>query len=190
VIYEGVVTTVAADGGAHVTPLGWRQDEAMIELAPFVPSSTLDNLRRVPHAVINLVDDVRIIAGCLTGRRDWPVLPAERIEGWRLADVVGHRELSVRSVHEDAERPRFRCAIVHSAEHRPWQGYNRAQGAVIEAAILVSRLDWLEPARVACEMAYLAHAVERTAGAREHEAWRWLVAAVAGHPRHGAAAAG
>jgi hypothetical protein len=143
-------------------------------LAPFRPSRTLDNLLAQPFAVINHTDDVRVFAGCLTGRRDWPVGPAERIDCVMLADALSHQELVVESVTDDALRPRFRCRVVHEAMHAPFRGFNRAQAAVIEGAILVSRLHLLPFAKIESEMAYLAIAVQKTAGPVEAEAWGWL----------------
>ena len=43
--------------------------EGRLIIAPFRPSVTLDNLAAVPPAVASYTDDVRIFAGCLTGRR-------------------------------------------------------------------------------------------------------------------------
>lgn len=183
-IFEGVIATRGAAGAPHLAPMGFLREGARLSVAPYVPSATLDNLRRDGHAVMNLVDDVRVIAGCLTGRREWPVLPATRIVGWRLAECLGHLELEVRAVDEHAERPRFHCDIVHEARHAPFAGFNRAQAAVLEAAILHSRLDWLAPDKLRDEMRYLAIAVDKTAGPREREAWDWLLAAMAAHPRH------
>jgi len=45
---------------------------------------------------------------------------------------------------------------------------------VIEAAILVSRLDRLPAQKIDDEMRYLAIAVDKTAGPVEREAWSWL----------------
>jgi len=45
-----------------------------------------------------------------------------------------------------------------------FSGFNRAQAAVIEAAILVSRLNMLPQEKIDAEMAYLRIAVEKTAG--------------------------
>ncbi len=59
--------------------------------------------------------------------------------------------------------------------HAPFQGFNRAQAAVIEAAILVSRLQMLPREKVEREIAYLEIAVSKTASAAEEEAWRWLM---------------
>ena len=74
--------------------------------------------------------------------------------------------------------------MVYEANHAAFRGFNRAQAAVLEAAILYSRLDWLAPDKLASEMAYLAIAVGKTAGDRERIAWQWLVEAMAEHPRH------
>lgn len=187
-IYEGIIVSQDPDGGAHVTPMGFRRTGAQVLVAPFVPSQTLDNLRRTPRAVLCLTDDVRVFAGALTGRRTWPLVPAERIAGWRLAACLAHLELEVEGEQVDATRPRFTLRIVHEGVHRAFRGFNRAQAAVVEAAILVSRLDFIEPAKLVQEMDYLSIAVEKTAGARERSAWSWLLAAIAAHPRHGAGA--
>lgn len=183
-ILEGVITTRNADAAAHITPMGFQRHGDTVLIAPFVPSTTLVNLRRDGHAVMNLTDDVRIIAGCLTGRREWPVQAASLIEGWRLRDSLAHLELEVTACEEHEQRPRFTCRVVHEANHAPYKGFNRAQAAVLEAAILYSRLDWLERDKLANEMRYLNIAVGKTAGPQERQAWDWLVAAMAAHPRH------
>ncbi len=184
-IYEGVITTIKADGAAHITPMGFRRSDDTVLVSPFVPSTTLENLRRDGRAVMNLTDDVRVTAGCLTGRRDWPLVRASNIEGWRLRDSLAHLELEVTSCDENLERPRFGCRIVFEARHAPFAGFNRAQAAVLEAAILYSRLDWLAPDKLEREMRYLRIAVDKTAGPRERIAWDWLVTAMTAHPRHG-----
>jgi hypothetical protein len=177
-IRESIVTTVSAAGEAHIAPLGviWREGVPII--APFRPSRTLDNLREQPTAVVSHTDDVRVFAGCLTGRRDWPIRPADRVKGVVLANALAHQELEVVAFDDDAVRPRFRCRVVHEVMHAPFRGFNRAQGAVIEAAILVSRLTMLPPEKIDREMEYLAIAVEKTAGPQEREAWEWLRARI------------
>jgi hypothetical protein len=178
-IRESIVTTLSAAGEAHIAPMGviWREGAPV--LAPFRPSRTLDNLRENPFAVVNHTDDVRVFAGCLTGRRDWPVRPATAVRGVALESALAHQELEVVTFEDDAVRPRFTCRVVHEATRAPFRGFNRAQAAVIEAAILVSRLDRLPPEKIEAETAYLRIAVEKTAGPIEREAWDWLMAAVA-----------
>jgi hypothetical protein len=187
-IRESIITTVSPAGEVHIAPMGVTWREAAPVLAPFRPSRTLDNLLAQPFAVINHTDDVRVFAGCLTGRRDWPVRPAERVKGIVLAGALAHQELEVAAFEDDAVRPRFRCRVVHEAAHASFRGFNRAQAAVIEAAILVSRLHMLPADKVEREMAYLAIAIEKTAGPQEREAWEWLVARIDAFRREAAAA--
>ena len=73
-IRETIVTTCDARGQVHLAPLGLIADGESWIIAPFRPSTTLENLRAVPYAVANATDDVRVFAGCLTGRRDWPTV--------------------------------------------------------------------------------------------------------------------
>ena len=47
-IRESVVTTVNEDGSAHIAPLGVIEDGPHLVIAPFRPSTTLDNLRAPP----------------------------------------------------------------------------------------------------------------------------------------------
>ena len=83
-IYETVITTVAADGRVHVAPMGVRYAGEQVVLMPFKPSTTLDNVLATRHAVLNVVTDTRVFAGCVTGRRHWPTVAAECIAGARL----------------------------------------------------------------------------------------------------------
>jgi len=173
-IREAIVATVNAKGAPHLAPLGLIAEGERWVLAPFHPSTTLDNLRQAPFAVANLTDDVRVFAGCLTGRRDWPLTPAAVVAAPRLAATLSHLELVVVEVREHELRPRFVCRVAHQVMHAPFQGFNRAQAAVIEAAVLVSRLHLLPRAEVEAELKRLEIIVGKTAGPAEAEAWGWL----------------
>ena len=76
-IRESIITTVDRNGNVHIAPIGIIAESDGWVIAPFRPSVTLDNLAVVPFAVANYTDDVRIFAGCLTGRRDWPTVPVD-----------------------------------------------------------------------------------------------------------------
>ncbi|GJE76775.1 DUF447 domain-containing protein [Methylorubrum suomiense] len=173
-ILETVVTTLSAEGAMHLVPFGLIRDGENFVLAPFRPSPTITNLAERPYFCASAPSDVRVIAGIVTGRRDWPVVDCDRIPGKRLADCFGHAEFEVASIAEDETRPRYRGRMVHAQSHVPFIGYNRAQAAVIEAAILSTRLHMLEPEKVLTEMAYHAIAIEKTAGPAEREAWDWI----------------
>ncbi len=174
-IVETIITTTSSEGEIHIAPLGLIAEGAGWVIAPFKPSRTLDNLRANPFAVASHIDDVRVFAGCITGRRDWPTVPAKSFEGAALKDAVAHWELQVESVTDDEVRPRFLTRTVHTQTHKPWGGYNRAQAAVIECAVLVSRLNMLPPEKIDAELEYLKIAISKTAGPIENEAWGWLM---------------
>ena len=53
--------------------------------------------------------------------------------------------------------------------------FNRAANAVLECAILLTRLHMLPRDKIEREIAYLAIAIEKTAGPQEREAWSWLM---------------
>ena len=174
-IQEIIVTTTNKDGTTHIAPMGIREEAGEIIIAPFKPSATLDNILRNNTAVINRIDDVRIFAGCLTGRKDWPLSAAEKIEDFRLQAALSHVELQLKSFEDDDLRPCFYCKPVHEVTHRPFKGFNRAQAAVLEAAILVSRLHMLSNEKIDQELEYLMIAIDKTAGENEKIAWEWLI---------------
>ena len=180
-IRECIVITQSRAGAVHIAPLGLIEEGEHLVIAPFRPSLTLDNLRENPFAVANYTDDVLVFAGCLTGRREWPTKAATKVPGAVLDQTLAHAELQVVAVVEDEQRPRFRCAVVHEENHRPFHGFNRAQAAVVEAAILVSRLHMLPPEQIEREIGYLQIAIDKTAGPRERQAWDWLMERIAEH---------
>jgi hypothetical protein len=175
-IRETIITSTSPQGAVHIAPMGVHvlQDGEMLVM-PFRPSTTLDNVLATGIAIMNYSDDVRIFAGCLTGRRDWPLADAERVKGKRLAGALAHAELELDRFEDDQTRPRLYCRVVHEANHAPFRGFNRAQFSVLEAAILVSRLDRLSRSKIEAELDYLRIGLDKTAGPAEQEAWGWLM---------------
>jgi len=180
-IYETVITTCSAAGVVHVAPMGVRYIDDAVVLKPFRPSTTLDNILASGMAVLNLVTDVRVFAGCVTGRRTWPTVDVHLAGepcAARLVAALEHAVLRLDGRDDDAQRPTLRLARLRIERHAAWPGFNRAQAAVIEAAVLVSRLHLLPRGKIESELAYLQIAIDRTAGPAEREAWAWLNEAV------------
>ncbi|MGR9100678.1 MAG: DUF447 domain-containing protein [Gammaproteobacteria bacterium] len=177
-IFETIVTTLNEKGRAHIAPMGVHTHDAGLIIMPFRPSLTLDNLLETGAAVVNFTDDVRVFAGCLTGRRDWPLSRAERVKGRFLSGALAHCEVELSRVEDDGQRPKLFCNKIHTVNHAPFLGFNRAQHSVLEAAILVSRLGLLPREKIDAELDYLRIGLSKTAGDREMEAWNWLMEAV------------
>lgn len=165
--------------------MGVHLEADTLLVLPFRPSTTLDNMLATGVAVINYVDDVRVFAGCVTGRRSWPLTAAGAVKAPRLVASLAHAELELLRYEDDPVRPKLYCRVIREEQHGPFRGFNRAQHAVLEAAILVSRLGRLSREKIETELDYLRIGLDKTAGPNEREAWDWLMAAIANfHAAH------
>ena len=174
-IFETIICTVDTENNPHITPFGVHFEDENIIISPYKPSNTLNNILATKFAVMNMTDDVRVFAGALTGHINWSLLPVIDHAGYRLADCLVHTVLQLIAVRDDETRPQLVMQAVCSENHQSFQGFNRAQAAVVELSILASRLDRLPKDKVMTEKAYLQIAIDKTAGERELEAWTWLV---------------
>jgi hypothetical protein len=177
-IHETIVTTTGTDDYTHVAPMGVHVNGDDYIIMPFRPSTTLEHILVSGHAVLNHTDDVRVFAGCLTGRREWPVTDSTTVTGKRLMHSLSHQEVELVNFVDDPKRPKLHCKVVYEQTHQPFNGFNRAQFAVLEAAILVSRLSRLPWPKISTELQYLKIGVDKCAGNREREAWGWLMQTV------------
>ncbi|MFL2656613.1 MAG: DUF447 domain-containing protein [Burkholderiaceae bacterium] len=177
-IYEVVIVTVDSKNKPHVAPMGISIKNKDIILKPFKPSQTLENILNTKIAVLNVITDVRVFAACITGREQFDLEPIDGKIGFRLKNTISYSYLSLENFLDDNLRPQLIMK-----EEKTWQvseflGLNRAQAAVIEGAILTSRLNILSINKIREEMKYLSIAISKTAGPKEKEAWEWLEEAV------------
>jgi len=180
-IFETIIISTDKKGDAHVTPFGVKHEGDLILVSPFKPSKTLNNILSSKSATMNLTDDVRVFAGALTKRKAWRLQSANKIAGFRLDDCLTHVELELKDVRDDAKRPQLLMRKVEIQHHQDFKGFNRAQAAVIELAVLASRLHMLPWEKIQSELKYLQIAIDKTAGERELEAWGWLTKKISQH---------
>ncbi len=177
-ILEGLVTTLDADGSPHLAPMGPRMsaDFATFELKPFPSSHTYANLRRDRAGVLHVTDDALLLARAAVGAVAPfpPTVPAEHVRGVVLADSCRAFEFTVTALDDSAARVRLTCEVVNTHELRPFWGWNRAKHAVLEAAVLATRLHLIPADEVAAEFRRLRVIVEKTAGERELAAMTFL----------------
>ena len=76
-IFETIISTTDTQGKPHVTPFGVRYEQDLVIIAPYKPSTTLENIMTTKCAVMNLTDDVRVFAGALTRHQPLDLLPTE-----------------------------------------------------------------------------------------------------------------
>jgi len=193
-ILEGLVTTTDSEGRMHVAAMGPHLDEGDIDrssgrilrlsLKPFVSSTTHANLTRHGEGVFHLTDDVLLLADVVTGSLSSPPASrtAERVAGFILTGACMAYEFRVGSARIDGPRATCEAEVVATHAMRPFIGFNRAAGAVVEGAILVSRIGILSIDEIRRQMETLAVVVAKTAGEREREAFRRLQARIAKEP--------
>jgi hypothetical protein len=179
-ILESIAITQDAAGRLNVAPMGPLTPDAPaaawteFRLRPFITSQTFANLEANPAGVLHVTDDVLLFAQAVLGRADPPTRPAEAVAGRRLEDCCSYFEFEVVGREGEGDRPTLIAAVRRHAQVRPWYGFNRAKHAVLEAAILISRLEILPFAQIAADLARLEIAVTKTAGAAEFAAFALL----------------
>jgi hypothetical protein len=177
-IVEGVVVTLDAAGAPNIAPMGPRVDRAIsrLVLRPFQTSQTYQNLKNSGQGVFHVTDDVELLARAAIGSLDpLPALaPLEDFSCPRLADACRWFAFQVVSLDDSRERTTIDCRVVASGELRPFLGFNRAKHAVVEAAILATRIGILPHDEIRQEFERLSVLVQKTAGHQERKAFELL----------------
>ncbi|MCH7990418.1 MAG: DUF447 family protein [Planctomycetes bacterium] len=177
-ILEGIVTTKNTDGSFNVAPMGPRVDESFttLILRPFQTSQTYRNLKEHSSGVFHVTDDVHLLARAAIGSLNAlpETFPAETIDGVVLTSACRWYEFKIESFDDLEERTTLTAKVVHSGRIRDFFGFNRAKHAVVEAAILATRMHLLPRQDILDQFATLKVIVEKTAGPREVEAFELL----------------
>lgn len=173
-ILESIVTTINADRSLNISPMGpsVTHDLSTFVLRPFDSSTTFANLKRSRVGVMHVTDDVLLFAQAAIGDdcKDAAVMEASQIEGKVLANACRYYEFEVDYIDQTGPRMSLNCRTVKSGRIRDFWGFNRAKHAVIEAAILATRLDFLPAKEIESSLIRLQTIVNKTAGPQEIEA--------------------
>jgi uncharacterized protein len=180
-ILEGIVTTLSLEGALNVAPMGPRIDPdlgmARFVLRPFNTSTTYQNLKARGEGVFHVTDDVLLMAQTAIGMAPFPA-PATRatdvITGQILNDACRFYEFRIIELDDREERTSIVVETVAQGRLRDFFGFNRAKHAVVEAAILATRADWLPIDELLGEFRKLAIVVDKTGGPRERAAFTLL----------------
>jgi hypothetical protein len=177
-ILEGIVVSCDDLGVVNIAPMGPRVDRQLTRfvLRPFQTAQTFRNLKSTGCCVFHISDDVLLLARAAVGQLESPPALAQ-IDGFecpRLADTCRWFALQTISIDDEAERATIVCQVVQQGERRPFFGFNRAKHAVLEAAILATRIDILAAEEIDREMERLAIPVQKTAGEQERRAFQLL----------------
>jgi uncharacterized protein len=178
VILEGVVTTLSMEGVLNVAPMGPRfgRDPRRFVLRPYKTSTTYRNLKTRGEGVLHVTDDVLLIARGAVGMLPTLESRAASIVQGRILETTGrYHEFRVLDLQDQTDRTTILVESVAEGHLSELFGLNRAKHAVVEAAILATRLDFLPIDDVLAEYGRLAVLVEKTGGADERLAFGLLL---------------
>ena len=182
-IVEGILTTENADGSVNVAPMGPRVDADFkeFELRPFPGSRTYENLLRARRGTFHVTDNVEMIARAAVGRlpSEPLLLPSPQEGFYPLADCCRWYQLQVVEADTSGERARLTCRVVGEGKVREFFGLNRARHAVLEAAIVATRVHLLPSAEIATTFDMLRPWVEKTGSDVERRAFQFLLDTIA-----------
>ncbi len=177
-ILEGLVTTLDEDGVVNISPMGPIVDAECNKFVfrPFQSSLTYRNLVRQREGIFHITDDVGLIASTAVGMPEpLPQLgAAKEIVGKALVGACRWHEFRIESIDDREERAILIGQTVRKVDNRNFFGFNRAQHAVLEAAILATRISLISKEDVASDMNRLAVIVKKTASSSEQSAFDFL----------------
>jgi hypothetical protein len=177
VILEGIVTTVSEKGTLHIAPMGPRIGPGLaldrFELRPYRTSNTYRNLKARGEGVFHVTDDVLLLAQAAIGVEFDPapaLRPAQRVSGWILEGACRYHEFRVIELDDREDRARLVVETLADGLLRQFLGFNRARHAVVEAAILATRIAFLPRAQILSEFSRFAVIVAKTGSPVEEAA--------------------
>jgi len=185
-IIEGLMTTTNPDGTPNVSPMGPRVaaeeacDWARLVVRPFQTSTTYANLKRTGRGVFHVTDDVEMIAAGAIGRLAAPPLRRTESGLFVLDGACRWYALEVACLDDSQERTTIEMRVIERGTQREFFGLNRAKHAVVEAAILATRLHLIERAEIERQLAALRPLVVKTGGSAEQRAFAMLAEYVGG----------
>jgi hypothetical protein len=181
VILEGLVTTLSPDTGLNIAPMGPEIDAdanlARFVLRPYNTSTTYRNLRARGEGVLHVTDDVLLMAQTAIGAAIEPspaTRPADVVDGLILLEACRYYEFRVVELDDREARTAIVAETVAQGRQRDFLGFNRAKHAVLEAAILATRIAWLPLKDLLIEFRKLEVLVHKTGGPSEHTAFNLL----------------
>jgi hypothetical protein len=185
-ILESIVTTASPSGKVNIAPMGPEVDEVdspnwdQFILKPFKTSTTYRNLAATAKAVVHITDDVSLFARTAVetiGHEEAIekyVRPLNTSSCWALNDCHRWFAVDVASQIDEGQRAIFHCRVVQMEIVRPFFGFNRAKHAVIEAAILATRVHLIPAESLRAQLDRLRPLIDKTGGTSERDAFELL----------------
>jgi uncharacterized protein len=171
-IIETILSTLDEAGNPNFAPMGIEWSEDSVVVRPFRTSLTFRNLQSGGYGVANVTDNVLAFVQCGLYGEVLPSFPAVTIQGVVFRDTCSWLELAVDSSSGSEERAEFHCRILHRGRQKDFLGFCRARNAVIESAILATRLAYSGRDNTLDFLNQHMKVVEKTGSELEKQAFR------------------
>ncbi len=177
-IIEGLLTCAAREQTAspHVAALGPVVNVELTQwtLRPFQTSKIFGLLRENPRCVFHTIDDALTVVQLVLGQS--PALDFRQTKRgtWIIDQACHWYELEIQAWDISDQRSEATAVLIEQGDLRPFWGWNRAKHALLEAAILISRAQFMPADELSRQLSLLRSPIEKTAGPRELEAWNLI----------------
>ena len=181
-IYETILSTANTDGTTHFSPIGVILPDSLsdpcrlsrLKFRLYPGSNTYRNLLACGEGVVNLTDNVLYFADASL-RVNPPAVKSHEVKPNRLAEATSIWEFSVTSFEKSHEPALVTGKVLFHEEYANGSGFCRARGAVIEAAVALSRYWLLSKSFIKSQLLIWQDIVARTVGEREKKALSLIV---------------
>lgn len=181
-ILETILSSSDEYGNGNFAPMGVHvpddiqnlSDVKQIQLMIYSGSKTFANLKKRPEGVINFTDDILSFVDTALFSRNLPAVRSSLVHPPRMANAKTIWEFQIADFDDSIEPARINARILLHEEQAGFSGFCRAQGAILEAAILVTRLQWLPHSHVIKSWPQWREIVTKTGGIRELKAFQQL----------------
>ena len=182
-ILETIVSTLNEDGTTNFAPIGAILEDDSVQFKLYAGSTTYKNLQARGEGVVNITDNVLYFVDADL-RKNCKTVSSKKVKPYSLADTCEVWEFSVASFEVgEGNTPvaLVKTCIKHRAEYKSFSGFCRAYGAVLEAAVALSRKHLLPKEFIQNSWVVWQDIVNKTGGLREKKAFEILTATFENH---------
>jgi hypothetical protein len=181
-ILESIVSSVNVQGEPNFAPIGVHvpgdgaplSSLEELELKLYAGTQTYANLQRTREGVINLTDDVLLFVSTLLNAATPATTSSARVRAPRLTAAHSIWEFRVSHFDTSPFPAVVKLKVLTFETFGAFAGFCRGQGAVLEAAIAVTRVPWNGHAEMIQRWRDWEEIVRKTGGQREMQALAML----------------
>jgi hypothetical protein len=173
-IIETIVSTLDEGGNPNFAPMGLTWGEEIVTVRPYRNTHTFQNMISSGYAVANITDDVLAFVQSCLFEEVLLNFPAKVVPGVVFQGACYWRELEIIDRGGSDDRAELKCRVLYKGRQKDFLGFCRAGNAVIEAAILATRLDFYDPQMLTERLNHYMSIIDKTGDINEQKAFRMV----------------